>query len=108
MTTKAVTYTITAQNKFTGDVKSGGTPQASTGTAGIRLRNDYNISVSGISGDTVWLQRSFDAGVTWYDIESYTADTQKRGFEPEGDVLYRLGVKTGGYSAGTIIARLSS
>lgn len=87
-----VEKTITAENTF---------------SDAILLHGFFNFSLSGISGDTVWIQRSFDGGVTWKDVLSYTLDKEDTGFEPELGVLYRFGVKTGGYSAGTIVGRLS-
>ncbi len=88
----SVSKTITAQNTFSDP---------------LVVRKKFNFSVSGISGDTVWIQRSFDSGLTWKDVKSYAADQEDTGEETETGILYRFGVKTGGYSAGTIIGRLS-
>jgi hypothetical protein len=87
-----VTKTITAQNIF---------------SDAIAIHGKFSFSVSGISGDTVWVQRSFDGGTTWKDGKSYTVDTEDVGEEPVRGVFYRFGVKTGGYSAGTIIGILA-
>lgn len=87
-----VTKTITAQNKF---------------SDAVSLYGPFNFSVSGISGDTVVVQRSYDRGTTWKTIKTYTVDQEDTGDEPERGVLYRFGVETGSYSAGTIIGRLS-
>jgi len=86
------TATIVAENTFC-------TP--------VCLFGKFNFSVAGISGDTVVVQRSFDSGATWKDAKSYTIDTEDTGEESEDGILYRAGCKTGGYSAGTILIRLS-
>jgi hypothetical protein len=86
-----VTKTITAQNTF---------------SDAIRIFGPFNFTFSGINGDTVVLQRSYD-GITWYTVKSYTADDTDTGSEPERGVQYRFGVATGAYSAGTIIGRIS-
>ena len=92
MTIGAVTATITAQNTF---------------TDWIDIWGKFNVSISGISGDTVFVQRSIDGGTTVKDVKSYTADQEESGEEVERGWQYRIGVKTGGYSAGTILVRLS-
>lgn len=83
----------------------------STGDDGqqpVVLVNDFSVSVDFTTGSgigTVQLQRSFDDGATWKTIESYSVDTEKRGFEPEQDVFYRLNASA--YTSGTINGRLS-
>lgn len=71
------------------------------------IRADFNLSLSGTWVATVHLQRSFDDGATWKDVKAYTANTEERGFEPEGGIKYRFGVKTGNYTSGTVVGRLS-
>ena len=87
-----VTKSIAAQNTFS-DV--------------TEMRGYFNFSLSGTFVATVFVQRSFDKGVTWLDVESYTAATEQKGIEPEGGVYYRFGIKTGGYTNGTVVGRLS-
>jgi hypothetical protein len=41
------------------------------------------------------------------DVASYTANIEDRGTEAETGVLYRVGVKTGNYTSGTVVARIS-
>lgn len=82
---------ITAQNTFT-------TP--------VYILGDFNFSLSGTWVATVFIQRSFD-GSTWLDVASYTANIEDTGHEPETGVLYRAGVKTGGFTSGTVVARIS-
>ena len=92
MTIGLASKAITAQNVFSDS---------------IAIHGKFNVSIVGISGDTVTVQRSIDNGTTWFDVKSYTANKQESGEEVEMGWLYRIGVKTGDYSAGTILARLS-
>ena len=82
---------LTAQNTF---------------TAAVEIAGDFNFSLSGTWVAIVFIQRSFDAGSTWRDVASYTANIEDTGYEPE-PVLYRAGTKTGGFTSGTIVLRLS-
>ena len=86
------TASITAQNTFTDS---------------LGLHGSFNISISGTWSATVTVQRSFDSGTTWLDVESFTANTEQYGFEPEDGVLYRAGVKTGNFTSGTVVLRIS-
>ena len=87
-----VEATLVAENTFTDE---------------IAIHDNLNYSVQGINGDTVTLQRSYDDGVIWKDVVSVTEDTEGVYYETEMGVIYRLGIKTGGYSAGTVLARIS-
>ena len=74
----------------------------------VRLNGFFNISLSGENWvATVTVQRSFDKGSTWHDVETFTENTQEYGFEPEYGMYYRLGIKEGDYTSGTIVGRLS-
>ena len=73
----------------------------------VFLRGKFNFSLSGTWVATVYLQRSFDAGVTPLDVESFTANQESYGVEPEG-AHYRFGIKAGGWTSGTVVGRLSS
>lgn len=87
---------LTAQNTF-----------SCTTTACPALQGNFNFSLSGTWVATVHLQRSFDNGTTWLDVASYTANIEDRGVEPEAGVRYRFGVKTGNYTSGTVVGRVS-
>lgn len=78
-----------------------------TATEWVLLQGKFNISASGFGVATCTLQRKFGSAGSALDIETYTADTQKQAEEPEDDVYYRLIVKTGDYTSGTIAMRLS-
>lgn len=77
---------------------------ANSFTDAAQLEGHFNVSISGNFVATVFVQRSPD-NVTWYDVESYTDTAERYGFEPE-NMWYRIGVKSGGYSSGTIVVRL--
>ncbi len=87
-----VTRTITAENQFTDPTL---------------LQGYFNISLSGTWAGKVTAQRSFDKGSTYYDVETWIANTQEYGFEPEGGVYYRAGMKAGEYTSGDCLVRLS-
>ncbi len=78
-----------------------------TWTDNVQMVGYFNISITGTWTGTVTCQRSFDAGSTWYDVNSWDENTQEYGFEPERDVWYRAGFKDGDYSQGTATVRLS-
>lgn len=89
MSSVAVTKSITAQNTFTDPVQ---------------LTGHFNLSISGTFSATVTVQRSTDNS-TWRDVDSFTAATEEVGYEPEV-MWYRAGVKTGGFTSGTVDVRL--
>lgn len=90
----SITKAITAQNTFT-------EPLSITKSIG----DTFNVSIWGTFVASVVLQRSFDNGTTWLDIVSYTYPIEDIGTEPEG-ALYRIGVKTGAFTSGTVNVRL--
>ena len=90
---------ITAQNVWT-DPVSVNAPESARG-------NDFNVSIWGTFVATVTVQRSFDQGATWLDVASYTAPIEDIGFEPEA-AMYRIGVKTGGFTSGTVNVRIGA
>lgn len=84
-----ITRTITAQNVF---------------SDALRVANKrFSISVYGINGDTVTLQRKeIGAPSTeWRDVEEYTANAEKN-VDSVGAWDWRLGVKSGDYGSGTV------
>ena len=89
---QVVTASIAAQNTF---------------TSSVQLLGEFNLSISGSWAGTVTLQRSFDGGTTWLDVATYSANVETAGDEPEKNVLYRAGIKTGEYTSGTAVIRIS-
>jgi hypothetical protein len=59
------------------------------------------LSIEGTFEGTLTLQRSFDDGSTWKDVDTFSAQFESYFYEPRPDVLYRLGFKTGDYTSGT-------
>jgi hypothetical protein len=72
----------------------------------VQLKGYFNISISGTFVATVVVQRSID-NVSWHDVNSFTAPFEGNGFDPEF-IYYRIGVKTGGYTSGTVVVRLGA
>lgn len=66
----------------------------------------YTIDGSGWTA-TVTLQRSFDGGSTWLDYLNYTSNVSTSFTEVRDEVLYRIGVKTGNFTSGTISVSVS-
>ena len=87
--TTLVSADISAQNTFTDSV---------------RLEGYFNLSLSGTFAATVTVQRSIDNS-TWVDVDTFTAASEDVGFEPEL-MWYRVGVKTGDFTSGTVVVRL--
>lgn len=70
--------------------------------------NDLNVSIYGASwSGTVTLQRSFSDDAAWYDVKTWTANAQERLIDTERSTRYRIGVKQGEYSSGSVAVRLS-
>lgn len=67
-----------------------------------------NISISGSSWSaTVTLQRSFSGSEAWHDVETWTANAEQYLVDRERGVIYRIGVKNGEYTSGSVAVRLS-
>jgi len=65
----------------------------------------FNLSLSGTFTATVTVQRSYDRGKTWFDVDTFDAEVEEVGFEPEF-CHYRVGIKSGDYSSGTVNIRV--
>jgi hypothetical protein len=70
------------------------------------IKGKFNFSLSGSWTATVHFQRSFDKGVTPLDVEEFTSNMEKFGENPE-EICYRFGVKTGNFTSGSIVGRIS-
>ena len=77
-----------------------------TFTAPVVLLGGFSLSISGTWAGTVTIQRSFDEGSTWLDVQTYTANIEDTGSEPRGNTVYRVGIKTGNYTSGTANVRI--
>lgn len=87
-----VSASIAAQNTFT--------------TPTYFAVRPFTVSVSGTFSATVFLQKSYDDGSTWHDVESYTAVTEKIVDNVDASTKWRLGCKTGGFVSGPVVCRL--
>ena len=70
------------------------------------IRGNYNYSLAGTWVGTITLQRSFDEGNTWRDVDSHTENIETYGYEPGENVYYRFGFKTGEYTSGQVTGRI--
>lgn len=96
---QTVSASVTAENTFTNTIRVTG-----TGTA-----RSFTVSRTGTWVATVTLQRSFDEGTSWIDVTTYTTNGTVAfddGLSNQ-DVLYRIGVKTGDFTSGTVELTLS-
>ncbi len=88
--------TITAQNTFTG---------------WVQLDGIFQLHITGVVGSIVTFQGSPDAGVTVYDLDTYSglsSNTMHVGTLAQSNWVYRAGVKTGGYASDTVIVRMEA
>ncbi len=88
-----VTANITAENIFSDPLNV--------------LKGPFHFSLTGTWVATVHVQRSDDAGVSWADVESFTENGQYPGFEALNNIRYRAGVKTGNFTSGTVVVKIS-
>lgn len=65
------------------------------------------IAIRGTFVGTVTLQRSFDDGTTWHNVATWAAPAETLYANPNGSIKYRLGVKTGEFTSGSIHCNLS-
>jgi len=70
-----------------------------------KLGGAFDLSISNTWAGTVTLQRSFD-GSNWVDVEEWTSNAERVVDEPSHDVYYRIGMKNGDYTSGTVDMRL--
>ncbi len=77
----------------------------------IRILGRFNFSLSGTWVATVHVQRRHIDGAgtagSWLDVKSFTANDEWVGEEVEDKTEYRFGVKTGNFTSGTVVGRLS-
>ena len=76
-----------------------------TWSPAIQVVGSFNVSISGTFVSTVTAQRS-DDGLTWRDVNIWTAPAEGVGYDPILN-YYRVGVATGNYTSGTVVASLN-
>jgi hypothetical protein len=95
---QTVTKSISTANDFTDTIE----------VIGVENARAFSIIVTGTFSATWHLQRSFDGGSSWLDVSSSTT-TSSTSFNDgltNTVALYRLGVKTGNYTSGTLLMSL--
>lgn len=99
-TGQTVSSSISAQNTFTSSIR----------VTGVTSSRTFTVNISGTWVATVSLQRSIGDENNWEDTSTtYVANTVTT-FSDGLDnqiVYYRLGVKTGNYTSGTVVASLT-
>lgn len=80
---------------------------ANTYTTAMAFRGEANIWISGTWAGTITLQATYDNGATWLDVQTYTANGIDILYEPEVGISCRIGFKTGQYTSGTAVVRIS-
>ena len=71
----------------------------------LEVLNDFDLSVSGTFAGTVTVQRSFDGGSTWRDVDTFTSPIETCGFQASFS-NYRVGIASGDYTSGTAVVTL--
>jgi hypothetical protein len=95
------------ETRYRGQKASASLTAANTYTAPLRVLGEANIWISGTWAGTITLQATYDDGVTWIDVQAYTANAVDVLYEPEVGIAYRLGFKPGAYTSGTAVVRIS-
>jgi hypothetical protein len=96
---QTVSSSIAAEDTFTNSIR----------VTGVSTSRSFTVTLTGTWVGTVTLQRSFDEGASWIDTaDTWTANvttTHSDGLDNQ-IVFYRIGVKTGAYTSGTVVATL--
>lgn len=94
-----VTKSVSAANTFSDTIE----------VTGVGSARAFTIVVSGTFVATWHLQQSFDGGSSWLDVSSSTTTSSSSYNDglTNSTVLYRVGVKTGNYTSGTLVMSLS-
>jgi hypothetical protein len=71
----------------------------------------FDLSITGTFVATVYIQRCFwgddtDTAANWKDVDSRTSPTEEIGLTG-GKMYFRVGVKSGGYTSGSVTATVS-
>ena len=91
--TRKIETDITAENKYSNEISMGSD-------------DTCIIDIGGTWVGTVTLQRTTDAGDNWVDYYNYTSNIVTTVIEYEDDVYYRIGVKTGNFTSGTVETKI--
>lgn len=93
-----VTLAVSGDDQFTGDIR----------VTGIGASRDFTITLTGTWAGTVTLQRSIGETGAWVDVTTYTANTTATYNDALDNqiIYYRIGIKTGEYTSGTVTCQL--
>lgn len=71
----------------------------------VYKQRDFNVSIRGTFVATITVQRSFDNGIIWRDVQIFSIEDEWVGRNAER-CKYRIGIKSGNYTSGTAYVRL--
>lgn len=98
-TGQLVTQAFTGDNQFTDNIR----------VTGVTTSRTFNLTLAGTWVATVTLQRSLDGLTGWDDVTNYTTNQAAIAITDGLDNqiwFYRLGIKPGNYTSGTVTATL--
>lgn len=96
---QTVTAAITAEDTFTNPIR----------VAGVEGQRAFGITIAGTFTATVTLQYSVGEPGSWVDVTTYTTE-ESISYNDDLDnqiIYYRIGVKSGDYTSGTVNATLT-
>lgn len=95
----SVTVTVTGANEFS--------PELIFDAATPGEFNKFNVRVSGTFVATVTVQQAFPEDLTtFFDVKQYTGPIVELGDSPEPGTRWKIGVKSGDFTSGTLNLRL--
>ena len=98
---------ITSAPVFTSTLTIQGKTRTNITIAVGSLSAGSAVNLGGSLTGAITLQRSFNNGVTWHDVNDWSVATEDIADKPEPEtVQYRLGTKTGNYTSGEGVIRL--
>jgi len=88
------------------------TARCTEGDSWTRWGKLYDLFNASVAVSTTWegsvtVQRKFGSTGSENDVSSFSTNTETVGIEPEDGTYYRIGIKTGNYTAGYANVRLS-
>ena len=99
---QTVTKDLSASDTFTDTIR----------VTGVGDNRKFFVVITGTWAGTITLQRSFDEGASWEDVETYTANTNPTASPSINDsldnqiILYRIGFDTDDYTSGVAVVSL--
>ena len=91
-----VTKDITSDDSWTDAIKPN--QSKNTGYTGVFGHLGYSIIVS---NSIVTIQRSFDSGNNWQDVNTFEVSEEGILNDPTEDIYYRIGIASGDYDTGS-------